>query len=100
MNQAKTQTHNKRLSSKATTYEALGVKNSSRIKDDHKAEELLAAGISTPLGRLLGKISKLPEVRLEKVFSVRRQICKGQYGLDDKFDTAIDSMLEDLLICP
>lgn len=92
MNQAKTQSHTNRLASQNNLYEMLG------IKDDRKAEELLQAGTKTPLGQLLEKMAKLPEVRFEKVSSVRRQICNGQYELDEKLDTTIDKVLEELLI--
>lgn len=93
MNQAKTQTRANRLSSQ-NLYETLGVSN------DHKTEELLQAGAESPLGQLLKKMAKLPEIRFEKVLTVRRQICKGQYGIDEKLDATIDMMLEDLLIEP
>ncbi len=92
MNQAKTQP---RISKpQVTQYQTLG------HKDDCKAEEILQAGSKTPLGQLLVKMSKLPEVRFEKVLNVRRQICRGQYKLDEKLDGTIDRILEELLIDP
>jgi len=94
MNQAKTQTRINRLPLQVKLYETLG------FKDDCKTEELLQTGAQTPLGQLLGKMAKLPEVRFEKVLSVRRQICRGQYELDEKLDATIDKMLEELLIAP
>lgn len=93
MNQAKTQTHTDGLSSQ-NLYETLGVSN------DCKTEELLNAGAATPVGKLLKKMAKLPEVRFEKVLTVRRQICKGQYGIEERLDATIDRMLEDLLVEP
>jgi len=94
MNQAKTQTRISGLLSRINLRETLGV------KDDCKTEELLQADTGTPLGQLLGKIAELPEVRFEKVLTVRRQICRGQYKTDEKLDATIDRMLEDLLIEP
>ncbi len=92
MNQAKTQP---RISKpQINPYQALG------FKDDCKTEELLQAGTKTPLGQLLEKIAELPEVRFEKVLSVRRQICRGQYKLDEKLNATIDKMLEELLTEP
>ena len=67
---------------------------------DLQAEELLEAGSNTPLGQLLGKISELPEVRLEKVFTVRRQISLGQYEIDEKLDASVDRILEELIVEP
>ncbi len=92
MNQAKTQPRINRP--QASHYQALS------SKDDCKTEELLQAGAKTPLGQLLKKMAKLPEVRFEKVLNVRRQICRGQYKVDEKLDAAIDTILEELLIKP
>jgi anti-sigma28 factor (negative regulator of flagellin synthesis) len=92
MNQAKAQTRISRP--QVNLYQTLG------FKDDCKTEELLQAGAKTPLGQLLEKMVELPEVRFEKVLSIRRQICKGQYKLDEKLDATIDKMLEELLIEP
>jgi anti-sigma28 factor (negative regulator of flagellin synthesis) len=92
MNQAKAQTRISRP--QVNLYQTLG------FKDDCKTEELLQAGAKTPLGQLLEKMVELPEVRFEKVLSIRRQICKGQYKLDEKLDATIDRMLEELLIEP
>jgi anti-sigma28 factor (negative regulator of flagellin synthesis) len=92
MNQAKAQTRISRP--QVNLYQTLG------FKEDCKTEELLQAGAKTPLGQLLEKMVELPEVRFEKVLSIRRQICKGQYKLDEKLDATIDKMLEELLIEP
>jgi anti-sigma28 factor (negative regulator of flagellin synthesis) len=92
MNQAKAQTRISRP--QVNLYQTLG------FKDDCKTEELLKAGAKTPLGQLLEKMVELPEVRFEKVLSIRRQICRGQYKLDEKLDATIDKMLEELLIEP
>ncbi len=95
MNQSKTQTRtSKPLSQVNLNDRALS------YKDDCKTEELLQAGDKTPLGQLLGKIAQLPEVRFEKVLDLRRQICRGNYKLDEKLEAAADRILEELLIEP
>jgi hypothetical protein len=94
MNQAKTQTSTSRLFSRINPRQTLDIKN------DHTTEELLQADTQSPLGQLLSKIAELPEVRFEKVLTVRRQICRGLYRTDEKLDATIDRMLEDLLIKP
>ncbi|MGA2916577.1 MAG: flagellar biosynthesis anti-sigma factor FlgM [Sedimentisphaerales bacterium] len=95
MNQAKTQTRINKLPSQVTLNS-----QSLSYKDDCKTEELLQAGAKTPLGQLLGKIAQLPEVRFEKVLNLRRQICRGNYQLDEKLEAATDKIIEELLIGP
>ncbi len=94
MEQIKIQKLNDRLLSRNKRFEKLNSAN------DLLAEELLQAGTNTPIGQLLEKISKLPEVRFEKVSTVRRQICLGKYQLDKKLDVTIDKMLEELIVEP
>lgn len=52
---------------------------------------------SSPLGRLLGIIGSLPEIRHEKVSSVRRQIDSGQYNINENLDLALDMVLEEFI---
>jgi len=66
--------------------------------DDLKTEEILQAQTKTALGQLLGKISQLPEVRYEKISTVRRQISLGEYQIDDKLDASIDRLLEEIFV--
>lgn len=94
MEQIKIQMINNRLSSPIKRLEKLNSVN------DLKTEELLQAGANTPLGQLLDKVSKLPEVRFEKISTVRRQICLGKYQLDEKLDVTIDRILEELIVEP
>lgn len=95
MNQVKTQT---RI---AKTPSEVKVQNQNlKYKDDCKTEELLQAGAKTPLGQLLEKIAQLPEVRYEKVLNLRRQICKGNYKIEEKLKAAADKIIEELLIEP
>lgn len=95
MNQAKTQTRINRLPSQVNLSD-----HTLSYKDDCKTEELLQAGAKTPLGQLLEKMSQLPEVRFEKVLNLRRQICRGNYNLDEKLEATADKILEELLIEP
>lgn len=91
MEQIRIQNVNDNLSSKKR-YEKLSA------TDDLKTEELLQTQTKTPLGQLLQRISELPEVRYEKISTVRRQICLGEYQLDEKLDATIDKLMEELII--
>lgn len=46
--------------------------------------------------RLLSKLKQLPEVREGLVNSVKAQIDSGNYDTAERFDTAINAMLDDL----
>jgi len=46
--------------------------------------------------RLLSKLKQLPEIREGLVNSVKSQIEAGSYDTDERFDTAINSLIEDL----
>ena len=64
---------------------------------DFLVEKLLDSMKSSPLGRLLGVISTLPEVRTEKVERARRQINQPEECWDTKMDLALDRVLEELI---
>ena len=59
-------------------------------------EQILDNIRSTPIGQVLGKIASLPEIRREKVLSLRREITEGRYDLTERLDLALDRVLEDL----
>ncbi|MFA5865569.1 MAG: flagellar biosynthesis anti-sigma factor FlgM [Phycisphaerae bacterium] len=48
------------------------------------------------LGALLGKYSEMPEIRSDLVAEVRGQIQAGTYETPEKWNQAIQSLLEDL----
>ena len=50
----------------------------------------------SPLGQMLDGISRLPEIRHEKVEEIRRQIASGVYETSAKLETALDRMLDEL----
>jgi len=50
----------------------------------------------SPLGQMLDGISRLPEIRHEKVEEIRRQIAAGVYETPAKLETALDRMLDEL----
>jgi negative regulator of flagellin synthesis FlgM len=50
----------------------------------------------SPLGQMLDGISRLPEIRHEKVEEVRRQIAAGTYDTPAKLELALDRMLDEL----
>ena len=52
---------------------------------------------ATPLGQLLKLIGSLPEIRHEKVQSVRGQIDHGRYDVSTNLDAALDKVLEEFL---
>ena len=64
---------------------------------DLLVEKLIDSMKSSPLGRLLGVISTLPEVRTEKVERARRQINQPEECWDTKMDLALDRVLEELI---
>ena len=46
--------------------------------------------------RFLSKLKQLPEVREGLVNSVKSQIESGNYDTDERFDTAVNALLDDL----
>lgn len=66
--------------------------------DNFLTDDLFESITSTPLGRLLTLISALPEVRTEKVHEVRDRLSNGNYDIDHSLDTALDKVLEELLM--
>lgn len=50
----------------------------------------------SPLGQMLDGISRLPEIRHERVEEVRRQIAAGTYETPEKIEKALDNLLNEL----
>lgn len=48
------------------------------------------------VAKYLGEIKKLPEVRQDKIDSIRQAIAGGSYSLDDKLDAVVSGLMEDL----
>jgi hypothetical protein len=65
--------------------------------DDLIMEKILDNMNNTPLGQVLKKIACLPEVRRQKVLTVRRQLTEGQYDINARLDVALDKVLEQLI---
>lgn len=63
---------------------------------DMVMEQILDNIHNTPIGQVLKKIASLPEIRREKVLTLRRQITEGRYDLAERLDLALDRVLEDL----
>jgi hypothetical protein len=59
-------------------------------------EQILQNLNTTSMGQVLKKIASLPEVRKEKVLTVRRQLTDGQYDLNERLNIALDKVIEDL----
>ena len=51
----------------------------------------------SPLGQMLDGISRLPEIRHEKVEEIRRQIASGSYETPEKLELALDRMMDELM---
>lgn len=45
----------------------------------------------------LQKIHSLPPVRWKKILTVRRQLAKGGYDLEERLNVALDRLLEELI---
>ena len=70
--------------------------NSSVQDEDAMMETILENLNSTPMGNVLKKIASLPEIRQDKVLSVRRKLTDGKYDLNERLNIAMDKVLEDL----
>jgi len=66
------------------------------LDDDMVMEEILINLNKTPLGQVLKKIAGLPEVRKNKILNLRRQIYQGQYKLNERLDSTLEKVLNDL----
>lgn len=49
----------------------------------------------SPLGQMLDGISRMPEIRHEKVEEIRRQIASGVYESPAKLEVALDRLLDE-----
>ncbi len=50
----------------------------------------------SPLGQMLDGISRLPEIRHERVEEIRRQIVSGSYETPEKLELALDRLLDEM----
>ncbi len=64
---------------------------------DVLVEKLVDNMQASPLGRLLNVISRLPEVRTEKVEHARRHLDQSEDCWDTKMDIAMDRVLEEMV---
>ena len=62
---------------------------STTVRSGDKAEFSITA-------KLLGKISELPEIRMDMVKSIQSEIADGTYDTPDKVDSLIDELADDL----
>ncbi len=51
----------------------------------------------SPLGQMLDGISRLPEIRHEKVEEIRKQIASGSYETPEKIQVALDRLFDELM---
>lgn len=76
--------------------QVLPVEKISAPDEDVIMEEILENLNTTPIGNVLKKIASLPEIRKDKVLSVRRQLTDGKYDLNERLNIALDKVIEDL----
>lgn len=50
----------------------------------------------SPLGQMLDGISRLPEIRHEKVEAIRQQIAAGTYDTPERMELALDRLFDEL----
>ena len=48
------------------------------------------------MGRILDEISRLPDIRHQKVAEIRQAIASGVYETADKIDIAVERLLEEI----
>ncbi|MFQ6034504.1 MAG: flagellar biosynthesis anti-sigma factor FlgM [Sedimentisphaerales bacterium] len=72
------------------------VKENTAADEDLTMEQILENIHNTPIGQVLKKIASLPEIRQEKILRIRRQLTEGKYNLNERLETALDKVLEDL----
>jgi len=63
--------------------------------DDGLMEQILENMRSTPGEEVLKRIAASPDIRRDKVLSIRRQITEGTYEVAGRLDRAIDRVRED-----
>ena len=63
---------------------------------DVSMEQILGNMPSKPWEQEVKKIDSLPDIRRNKVLSIRSQIRKGTYPVEDRLDRAADRILEDI----
>jgi hypothetical protein len=63
------------------------------LEDDLLMEQILDNINSTPIGHVLKKIASLPEVRQDKVLTVRKQLTEGCYDLNERLDIALEKVI-------
>ena len=49
------------------------------------------------IAKYLGMIADMPDIRMDKVNSIRQEIQSGSYDVDGKLNAALDQMLEESL---
>ena len=72
------------------------VDKSLAAEQDLLMEQILENINTTPIGQVLKKIASLPEVRREKVLTLRQQLTNGRYDLGERLDFVLDKVLDDL----
>lgn len=78
-----------------------GVSSTPRAKPDAGVKPASAASKTdsvqiSQMAKFLDQISRLPDIRQEKVDAVRRELSKGKYVTQEKIDKAIENLMKEL----
>jgi len=77
---------------------ANSINTNDRLTEDQDVlmEQILENINTTPIGKVLKRITSLPEMRREKILDVRHQLTEGKYELSRRLDLALEKVLDDL----
>ena len=50
----------------------------------------------SPAAQLAGQVSEIPDIRQDRVASLKAAIANGTYETDDKLNTALDRLLDEI----
>ena len=64
--------------------------------DDGLMEQILEDLNTTPPEEVLQRIASSPDIRRDKVLTIRRQIVQGTYCVEDRLNRTTDRIMEDI----
>lgn len=67
----------------------------SKENSTDKAKKNDSVSVS-PEAKILSSMSQIPDIRQEKVDEIKKQIQNGTYLTDEKLNSAIDKLLQDI----
>ena len=72
-------------------------RTASSNNNDESMEKILERLRSIPEAKMLKRIASLPDIRRGKALSIRSKLREGAYSVEDRWDRAIDQVLEIIL---